>query len=190
MAANFLKIGNGVDVMPLMLQLQSQPHLWNRNKARLLKTGPHWQTHDIWVRYKDDAENVASGDWANFADEHDPIWYPSYYALPAIKPLVFALMARVEGERLGGILLYKVEPGKEILPHTDTGWHADFYDKFNISIQSQPGCVFHYEGEEMHSVTGDVYWYMNDKDHWITNTSDRDQIVMSVSIRTHKYGDR
>ena len=171
--------------MPLLLEIQRQPNLWDRNPARLATNGPHCESHDIWVRYKDESENKLTGDWSNFADPHDPIWYPAYYALPSIRRLVFDLMARVQGERLGGILIYKLEPGKKILPHIDTGWHPNYYDKFNITLKNQPGCVFHYETEEMRSSTGDVFWYTNDKLHWVTNESADDHIVMSVSIRTH-----
>lgn len=181
-----MKIAGGVDVTPLMLQIQCQPELWDRNPARLAAHGPHAQTHDIWVRYKDETENKASGDYSNFADPHDPIWYPAYYALPAARTLIFSLMARVEGERLGGVLIYSVPPGKEILPHVDQGWHPNYYDKFNVSLKSLPGCVFHYEDERMQALTGDVHWYTNDVLHWVTNQSEDDQVVMSVSIRTHK----
>ena len=184
----FMKIGGGVDVLPLLLQIQRQPELWDRNKARLLPHGPHRDSHDIWIRYKDETENLASCDYSNFADQHDPIWYPAYYALPAIRPIVFGLMARVEGERLGGILIYKLEPGKVIHPHIDPGWHPNYYEKFNVSLRSEPGCVFHYEDEKMRALTGDVYWYTNNTMHWCTNESPDDQIVMSVSIRTHARG--
>ena len=184
---NFEKIGAGVDVLPLLLELQRQPQLWNRNDARLSEHGPHWQTDDIWLRYKDEAENKASGSYANFGDEHDPIWYPAFYSLPSARKLIFDLMARINGERLGGILIYRIAPRKEILPHTDTGWHVEYYDKFNISVKSQPGCTFFYEDEAMNAQTGDVYWYVNHKPHWVRNESADDHIVLTVSIKTHKY---
>ena len=44
-------------------------------------------------------------------------------------------MRRIEGERIGGILIYKVPPHCRILPHTDVGWHVDYYDKFNICLE-------------------------------------------------------
>lgn len=187
---HFLKIASGVDVMPLLLELHRQPLLWDQNMARLSKHGPHHQTHDIWLRYKDETENVQSGSYANFGDPHDGVWYPAYYALPAARPLIFSLMARVEGERLGGILLYSVPAGKRILPHTDTGWHVDYYEKFNICLQSNPQARFCYGDEEMVAQAGDVHRFVNNLDHWVINDGEDDHLVLTVCIRTHDYGTR
>lgn len=184
---NYLKIASGIDVLPLLLELHRQPKLWDLNDARLSKHGPHSETHDIWLRYKDETENKTSGDYKNFADAHDGIWYPAYYALPSARSLIFGLMARVEGERLGGILVYSVPPGKHIYPHTDTGWHVDYYDKFNICLQSNPLAKFCYAEEEMIAEAGDVHRFVNNVDHWVTNEGPSDHIVMTVCIRTHDY---
>jgi hypothetical protein len=188
---NFLKIAAGIDVIPLLLEIHRQPTLWDRNEARLFKNGPHRETHDIWLRYKDETENKASGDYSNFADAHEPVWYPSFYELPAAKPLIFGLMARVEGERLGGILIYSVPPGKQIYPHTDRGWVVDYYERFNICLQSNPLARFCYaDGEQMTAMAGDVHRFVNNKDHWVVNAGETDHIVMTVCIRSHDYGSR
>lgn len=188
-SSNFLQIGSGLDVMPLLYQVQSQPGLWNRNLARLAgPQSPHRETSDIWLRYKDEAENVESGDYSNFGDPHDPIWYPAFYALPAARSLIFGLMAAVEGERLGGVLLYNVPAHKQIYTHTDQGWHVQYYDKFNICLQSNPRAGFCYsDGSAMVAQPGDVHFFRNDIPHWVMNEGDADHIILTVCIRTHKY---
>lgn len=90
-------------------------------------------------------------------------------------------MAAIKGERLGGVFLFKVPPGKKIYPHTDSGWHAEYYDKFNICIQG--GAAFHYDDQVMLAETGDIHWFTNDSDHWIINTSSKDYITLTLSIR-------
>ena len=187
MAENFLKIGEGVDVVPLLYELHRQPHLWNRNDVRLSKNGPHWQTQDIWLRYKDETENAQSGNYANFGDPHDGVWYPAYYELPAARRMIFALMARVEGERIGGILIYRVPPGKKILPHVDTGWHVDYFDKFNVCLQSNDRAYFDYGNERMYARAGDVHRFVNNKEHGVINDGDDDHIVLTICLRTHDY---
>lgn len=187
---NFLQIGAGVDVLPLLLELHRQPHLWNRNDVRLSKAGPHWQSDDIWLRYKDETENKKS-DYLNFSDPHDGIWYPSYYALPAARKLVFDLMARVEGERIGGIFIYRLAPGKKIFPHVDTGWHVEYYDKFNICLQSNPKAAFVYEdGEAFSQRQGDVHRFINTKPHSVVNEGTDDHIILIVCLRVHDYETR
>lgn len=183
--SNFAKMAEGLDVAPLMRELGAHPELWNRDPERLSERGPHYQTHDIWLRYKDKAENVATGDWSNFSDEHIPIWYPAAKALPAAMPLVFDLMAAVRGEMLGAVLVYSVPPGREILVHTDMGWHPNYFEKYNFSLQSQAGCSFYYPetGESMESVTGDLYWFRNTVPHGVRNTSDREQLILTACVK-------
>lgn len=182
---NFRKLAEGIDVGPLLTQLHEHPELWDMDPERLSPRGPHYQTHDIWLRYKEKASNVASGDWSNFSDEHIPIWYPAAKVLTAALPTVFELMAAVRGEMLGAVLIYSVPAGKEILPHTDMGWHPNYFEKYNISLQSQEGCSFYYPetGESMESKTGDLYWFCNTVPHGVRNTSDRDQLILTVCIK-------
>jgi hypothetical protein len=188
-STNFLKLADGVDVTPLRLELARQPELWNRNDARLKPWMPHHETDDIWLRYKDETENIASGSYANFADAHWPIWYPAYYSLPSTRRLIFDLMARVEGEALGGVLIYRVPPGKQIYPHTDKGWHADYYEKFNITIESNSQSAFYYpdHNEAMLSRMGDAFWFKNTVSHGVKNDGVTDHIVMTVCIKTHAF---
>jgi hypothetical protein len=184
---NFLKIAQGVDVAPLALQLHQHPELWNVDTERLGPAGPHHDSDDIWVRYNDKTEWLKSGDWKTFNDEHDPVWYPAFYALPAVRKIVFDLARHVEAERIGGIFIWRVKPGHQIYPHKDFGWHVNYYDKFNICIQSAPGAAFVYEDERMEDRPGDVHRFVNTENHSVINQSDQDYIVMCVCLRVHDY---
>ena len=56
-------------------------------------------------------------------------FWPAWFALPALRPMVFALMARVAAVELGSILITKLPPGKMIEPHSDAGnWAPEFYN--------------------------------------------------------------
>jgi len=186
---NFLKIAQGVDVMPLLLELNRQPHLWNRNKARLYETSPHRETHDIWIRYNNENGHKKTGDYSTFNDPHESVWYPSYYALPSLRKLIFPLMASVEGERLGGVLIYNLPKGKQIYPHVDTGWHVEHFEKFNICLQSHK-TRFCYQDEEMISHPGEVHRFRNDVEHWVINEGDMDHLMLTVCIHCHDYEKR
>lgn len=185
----FQKLASGVAVEPLMAQLSANPDLWDRDVERLSDRGPHHQTHDIWLRYRDKAPHVASGDWSGFADPHVPIWYPAAEVLSATRPMLDALMAATRGEMLGGVLIYSVPAGAEILVHTDTGWHPEYFAKFNVALQSQAGCAFYYpdHGQEMCAETGDLHWFRNTVPHGVRNTSDCDQLILTACIRTPDF---
>lgn len=181
-------LATGVDVAPLALALKQQPHLWNADRERTgFAASPHSDADDIWLRYNDARPYRESGDFSTFSDPHEAVWYPAAYALPQIRPIVFALMARVEGERLGGVLITRIPPGGRIAPHTDSSWHVDTFEKYYVSIESAPGALFICEDEQINPNPGDVYWFDNRRMHSVENNSTSDRITLIVCIERHKW---
>jgi hypothetical protein len=182
----FLKIAEGLDVAPLLAEMDARPELWGQYGWR--KTcgdGPHREMTDIWVRYNK-PEKIGKPD---FNAEHDAVWYPAYQALPSIRGIIYPLMAMVEGERLGGVLITKIPPGAGIAPHVDSSWHVDYYDKFYVSLKSEVGADFCCGEERLNPKVGEVWRFDNRLRHWVENKSGDDRITLIVCIRTHKYQD-
>jgi uncharacterized cupin superfamily protein len=186
---NFQQIASGVNITRLLLEIHQHPELWNRNPARLYAGSPHEHSDDIWVRTNNENPYLLKKSYEGFNDEHDSVWYPAYYALPSIRQLVFDLARNVEAERIGGVFLWRVKPGKEIHSHADHGWHPEYYDKFNICLQAAEGCAFVWEddGEVLYERPGDVTRFVNTTRHQVINESSDDYIVMVVCLRTHDY---
>lgn len=178
----FAQIDAGLDVGALLFDLQRQD-LWNKNPCRLSKRGPHHETEDIFLRYKDETPHIDSGDWSSFSAEHFPDWYEAVDRLPSALPIIFALMARVRGEMLGGVFIYRVRPGQQIYQHTDNGWHPRYFDKFNVCLTSNPQAAFVYDDCAMKQNAGDIHWFRNDVPHSVVNEGKGDHIVMTVCIR-------
>jgi hypothetical protein len=190
MSKYFNKIGVGFNVMPLQVALRRQPGLFGKYKDRCVDNSPHRDSEDIWVRYNDYA-NVEKCDAQLNADHpangpHRPVWYPAYYQLPQLRSVIFDLMTMVEGEELGTILLVKLEPGKQVYPHTDAGWSADYYEKYFISIQTAPGASFNFPDGAIYPELGCAYWFNNSILHSYTNNTDDDDIMLIVTIRSDK----
>lgn len=187
----FLKVSEGINVKPLLWQLGSNPDLWDMHRRR--KEGPstpHSKMSDIWVRYNDVEPYEKSGNYAGFNDQHFPIWYPAYQRMPALKPLIFNLMAQVDGEHLGGILITRIPPGEKIAQHVDRGWHVEYHDKFYLSVKSGPGAKFIcHEGdtEALEPKAGDCWRFDNRLSHSVVNDSNEDRITLIICIRTEKY---
>lgn len=189
---HFQQIASGIDVAPLRAQLAAHPELWDVHKNRMAgANSPFTGTSDIWVRYNDLAR--ARPDFAGFSDEHVPIWYPAWDALPALRPLVFNLMADVRGEMLGGVLITKIPAGGRLGPHVDRGWHVEYYDKFYISVDSASGAFFCCRDENGHEErlnpeVGDCWLFDNRKLHWVVNDSGKARVTLIVCIRTERFG--
>lgn len=186
MKSAFRKLDLTVDVNSLQHELKQKPYLFDQyTQRREAPNSPHKEMTDIWVRYKDVKPHLESGDFSTFADEHDSIWYPAYYELPEIKKIVFDVMAMVDGERLGGILITKLPPGGRIQPHTDAGWHAGYYDKYYVPIENYKGAIFGFTSGNIDPELGDVYWFDNSNLHWVHNDTKHDRIAMIICIRSN-----
>lgn len=183
---HFLKIAKQFHVDALRQALEHNPHLFGQNNARAANyDSPHLSMVDIWVRYN--ALSALKDNPAAFNDEHDSVWYPGYYALPALKPILFDLMHFVDGERLGGVLITKVPPGGTILPHVDGGWHAGYYEKFYLPIKNEPGAIFGFPDGVIQGKPGEVYWFDNSVSHWVENNSTVERMALIVCIKTDKF---
>ena len=178
-----LPIAHGVQVRSVHNAILRNQTLWNRHRER--NVGPHDGVDDIWVRYNDyrnfDPQNPAA-----FNDLHDSVWYPAYHDLRAIDDIIFPLMAQVKAERLGGVLITRISPGKEVKWHVDRGWHAEYYDKYAIQIAAHPQQAWHCRDGSLITALGDIYWFNNQAEHRVTNDSPEDRITLIVCLRHSK----
>lgn len=174
---HLMLIKSGINVLPLALQLKRNPHLWNQNTSRTAGgESPHCEVDDIWVRY--------CADPFKGHEQHSSVWYPSYKKLPQVRDLVFPVMAGLCGEQLGGVLITRVPPGGSVFPHVDKGWHAEYYSKFALQIESHPQQSFCYSDGEFISSPGDLYWFNNQATHWVKNNSPVERITMIICVKT------
>lgn len=197
---NFQQLAAGIDVLPLYHAVQRQSELWNQNKLRTAhKNSPHSEVDDIWLRFIDlsaygelqDSEYGATYKEnpeakKQILDQHESIFYPAWFKLPQASPIIFDLMRRVEGIRLGRVLITKLTPGKRITPHVDGGDHAAYYDRYHCILQNGPGSIFKAGNEIVTMKAGDVWWFDNSSLHEVVNNSTDDRLTMIIDIRTVK----
>jgi len=175
-------------VAPLREALKNNADLWGKYNYRGEGDSPHSEMTDIWIRFNDIKPYLLNGDMTGFDDEHESSWYPSAYFLPEVKQIIFEIMYAVAGERLGGVLLTKLPPGGYIEKHKDFGWHAEYYDKYFVPIQNKPGSIFGFDDGGIDPLEGEVYWFNNQKEHWVENNTDQDRIAMIICIKTDRQG--
>jgi Aspartyl/Asparaginyl beta-hydroxylase len=187
---NFLKIAEGLHVMPLLLALQRNPQLWNQYTLRTTHPGtPHAEVEDIWLRFNDVREYERTGDPASIIDGHESVWYEAIHALPQARQHIFGIMGLVEGERLGRVLITKLGPGKRITPHVDGGDHAAYYERFHLMLYCPPEALFRAGDELVYMAPGDLWWFQNAAEHEVWNDSQtEDRITMIVDIKCSTVG--
>jgi hypothetical protein len=179
---NFQKILQGLNVQPLLHNLQRRPELWNENRLRKdFPDSPHREVDDIWLRFQEAHEG---DDLAFPIHKLESVNWPAFRDLPSARPMIFGLMAFVEGERLGRVMITRLAPGKVIYPHIDGGDYASYYGRYHVVLQALPGCATRSGTETVVMGPGEVWWFDNLQEHEVINQSADDRIVMIVDIRT------
>jgi hypothetical protein len=178
---SFSRICSDIDVSGVIDELDNNSGLFGEFNARKNAPGsPHSEMDDIWLRYGDISDMVASGDYSNIADEHDSVWLKD---LPEAKKICRKVMAMVGGDRLGGVLITRLPVGGEIKPHTDSGWHAEYYNKYYVPIKNAEGSVFGFIDGVIDPNIGEVWKFDNSVLHWVSNNSDSERIAMIICIK-------
>ena len=188
--SNFLRLGAGQVVAPLMLAIERRPELWREDTyLRDYPQGPFGEVESIMLRFPLKAVKETQAEVEQHLLTHDPhesIDQPAYKVLTEARTLVMALFTAVQGERLGRVMINKIKPGGVIYPHADTPMHADYYSRFHIVLQSTPGVKFRCGDEWASWETGAVFWFNNKLEHEVINNSEVDRIHMIVDARCSK----
>ena len=184
---NFLRIGQGTDVMPLVAAIARKPELWTEDTyLRDYPQGPFGEIDSIMLRFPVKSVKETEAEVAQHLsayDQHECIAYPAWQNLPEARPLVMALMNYVGGTRLGRVMINRMMPGGVIFPHCDTPAHAEYWSRHHIVLQSSPGVVFRCEDESVFMAAGETWWFNNKLEHEVKNYSDTDRISMVIDVR-------
>lgn len=181
--SHFRLIHSGLDVAPLLAQLDAAPDLWDEHTERRTAPGsPHAEMRDIWLRTR--PRDELQDDEA-FQLPYWPVFYPAWRRLPAVQPIVHALMGMTQAVQLGNVLITRLPPGGVIRPHVDGGWAAVWFNrKFYCCLRGGARCVNTWEGgEEVAMRPGEIFEFANDVVHGVENHDSRERISLIVTLR-------
>lgn len=179
-----------VDPTKLLIAIKSKPDLWKEDTyLRDYPQGPFGEIESIMLRFpekrvfeqQEEVEAYKRGE--HFYDQHESIDYPAYAILSEARQMVMGLMAYVQGERLGRVMINKIASGGKIYPHADTPEHTDYYTRFHIVLQSGVGCYIRADDEQLEMRGGEVFWFNNKLEHEVVNNSNTDRISMVIDIK-------
>lgn len=180
--SRFIQLATQVETLPLRLELErNAATLWDADPTRrTYPNTPHGQMVDICVRYM---EPHLLTDLQVRKGEHRNVFWPAWYELPALRPVVFGLMTRVQAVELGSILITKLPPGGRILPHSDKGsWAAEYYNtKAHWTVQGEAFVTCDNVTAKFES--GTVWTFDNLLQHDIVNEGYDDRVCVIVSMR-------
>lgn len=180
--SQFQKLADGIQVSPILAQLDARADLWNKNAARLGANSPHRETDDVWVRYRNPTELVGP---KSYAEPHFSVWYPAWWSLPALHDTVFALSALVRSTHMGGILLTRIPPGGRVYDHDDRGtWHSEFHNaKVWVPLRANENCFNRCADEMVHMGAGEAWAFDNLLPHSVENNGLTERIALICCFR-------
>lgn len=188
---NFQKIAEGVNVTPLLNALYRKPELWKADDfLRKYPQGPFGDTDTIYLRFQDhvqvnsaEEEELYKQNKLAGHDLHECPWRSEVNELPEARAHIMALMTALGGTRLGRCMINRLKPSGRIFPHADSEWHASYWDRYHLVLQSEPGNVFRCDDEQVCMRPGEIWWFENALEHEVINNSADDRIHLVMDMR-------
>ncbi len=162
-----------------MLSIYQNP-VWDRQTIRQdFPNSCHKDTESILLRFQSLEQSGQS-----FLEDIQCNDTEEYVLFPEARSIIMWLMARVQGTQLGRCVIVKLPPGGVVEPHKDEGASAEFYKRYHVVLQADPGVRFTCEDETVEMVTGQVWWFDNEKTHFVRNESGSDRIHLVIDIKS------
>jgi hypothetical protein len=181
----FRQVMSGIDVQPLLAQIEEHPELWSRNGAWtdgkqsvLAKMETGMAAERIELRYNTTPAGLP---------QHPKYWNRAAWPIltEAVK-LIAALQFALGGiEILGRCIISRMAPGDVIAAHVHEVQHGlpPIFETHQVPLQVARGVVFRCGDEDCYMRPGTAWTFPNQVKHAVYNNSDRDRISMMVDIR-------
>lgn len=187
---NFLKIATGFDVTPLLFSLNRQSNLWGMDRYWKDHPVPVFRDVDtIMLRFPEKIPYEFESDQKRFEylsgiDQMECSDQTAMDFLPESRPIIFGLMARVQGERLGRVMINRLPPGASIPAHSDVDPINKYYDRFHCVLQSNPLVSFMCGDELFPMQSGEIFWFENALEHSVQNNGNEDRISLIIDVKS------
>ena len=158
----------------------------------MFEGSPHREVHDIWLRFRDPFEmaELTTEEFCN--GRYTPQWYPCMDRLRHTKKIIEKIFTLMDGEELGGCLITKIPPGKQVYLHSDMGYNCEHYlNKYLLLVESSPEQYFEIGGERIVGEAGDLFLFDNRRPHCVVNnsaTTDRVSLIISIKQKGQMVG--
>jgi aspartyl/asparaginyl beta-hydroxylase (cupin superfamily) len=161
----FRRLGSGVNVAPLLAEIEACGDAWLHNTSRQDKISVQRHTNTIFLRsavrrpdlsINENQESCLTQIAGNF-------------------PRAIALMAEV-ARRLNAELsranIVRLAPHSKVHRHIDTGSYYLIRDRYHFVLHSPTGSVLVSGDEQVRMLPGELWWFDNKQHHWAENESD------------------
>ena len=176
--SRFTRIASGLDVSPLLSELDAASEMWLADTSRQRKIRCQRDTRNIFLRV---AKKPLPAGARNANDVHE-----SRIARAAAKfPHALAFcerIAKLQRGELGRATLVALQPQGWVRPHVDAGDYYRIRDRFHLVLQSPGGSLLTAGEESVVMQEGELWVFDNKSRHNARNPSDAPRVHMIFDV--------
>ena len=163
---NFALIKAGVDVGPMLEEIDGQPQLWDADTRRQTNIQVQRETSNIPLRgvLKPIPEGINQNNW------HPNCRTPYADRCPRIYSWVEQFVKELGGD-VSRISIVRLNPHGRVYPHIDEGDYYKVRDRYHLVLRSPGGSEMNSGGEEVVFRDGELWWFNNKAVHDAFNSS-------------------
>lgn len=174
----FSRIAEGMDVTPLLAELDSAPDMWLADTSRQRKVRCQRDTLNIFLRAP--RKPLPPGA-KNANDVHESRLAPAAAMFP--RALAFCqCVADEQGGALGRATLVALLPRSRVFPHVDAGAYYRIRDRFHLVLRSSGGSPLGAGEETVVMREGELWTFNNKIRHWADNPSDEPRVHLIFDL--------
>lgn len=180
MTRRFACIESGIDVSPLLEEIEAHPEIWSIDLNRQSTVEVQRETESVLLHAHDSPASFRE------ARQRHPIRYVgrptrAAEALPRHRAFVEQLARRAHGVP-GRAALVRLRPGGRVYEHVDRGLYYQLRSRYHLVLQSRAGSPLRAGDEQVRMREGELWWFDNRLPHEAMNDSDAPRIHLIVDI--------
>ncbi len=174
---NFALMKAGIDVGPMLEEIDGQPQLWDADTRRQANIQVQRETSSIPLRgaVKPIPDGVNLNNW------HPSRRTPYADCCPRIHAWVEQFANELGGD-LSRVSVVRLNPHGRVYPHIDEGDYYKVRDRYHLVLRSPGGSEMNSGGEEVVFRDGELWWFNNKAVHDAFNPSAEGRIHVIFDV--------
>lgn len=176
----FRCVGSGIDVAPLLAEIQAQEDAWLVNTSRQDKINVQRDTNTIFLRSAVRRPDLH----INENQESQPTKISANFprAMAAMTKIAEALKSS-----LARATIVRLKPKSQVGQHIDVGSYYLIRNRFHLVLHSTSGSVLISGNEAVRMRAGELWWFDNKQHHSALNESDEWRIHYIFDLLPQAY---
>lgn len=182
---HFERIRTGIDIAPILAELDANPDAWEKQTSRQEKAPAQVETRGIPIRGL--RKSRVRG--RRRRDVSDSRYTALSEEFPEVVRFIEAF-AQEQQARPARARIAALGPGALVYRHRDRGDYYRSHDRYHLVLRSQPGALLRAGSEEVWMQPGELWWFDNTAPHDAVNRSNEERVHLVFDLAPLRPGGR